>query len=201
MRVCTEGGPRRRAGRDPGEGPRWGARRPIVWACAPASAVLCVRGRGFVCSLALGSPAAAPIGRSSSECLCVVCCGQEEGRGRGDNSSHTPSSQTPGCSVLRWPPQGLCPGLRGAPSGLTFLTWDGSYLRFLPLLPGLWLGRREMKEGRTWALRLFSTGPESSTFICHPITPTRPSVGALTGELPWERTWASSGGPLNLASP
>lgn len=138
---------------------------------------------------------------SSSECVCVVCCGQEEGRGRGDNSSQNPSSQTPGCSVLRWPPQGLCPGLRGAPSGLTFLTWDGSYRRFLPLLPGLWFGRREMKEGRTWASRLFSTGPESSTFICHLITPTRPSVGALIGELPWERTWASSGGPLNLASP
>lgn len=48
-RAGVQGGrTRRRAGRDPGEGPRRGARGPIVWACAPAPAASRVRGRGFV---------------------------------------------------------------------------------------------------------------------------------------------------------
>lgn len=106
-RVCTEGGPRRRAGLDPGEGPRRGARRPIVWACAPASAVLCVRGRSFVCSPALGSPAAVPIGRSSNvSVLCVLGKGGEE---KGENISLFPSYQAPRARCIAGLPRASSP--------------------------------------------------------------------------------------------
>lgn len=153
VRECTEGGPRRRAGRDPGEGPRRGARRPIVWACAPASAVLCVRGRGFVCSLARGSPAAAPIGRSSSESVCVLCVlgtGGGEGEAPTPPRSHLPRRQgVRGCAFL---PRASSRVSRVHPRASVSSPWGGSYRHFLPLLLGLCFGRREMKQGWTWEL-------------------------------------------------
>lgn len=172
VRACTEGGPRRRAGRDPGEGPRQGARRPIVWACAPASAVLCVRGRSFVCSLALGSPAAAPIGRSSSESVCVVCAGaRRRGAGRRELFPDPifPDARVLGAALSSPRPSRVS---RVHPRASVSSPWGGSYRHFLPLLLGLCFGRREMKQGRTWEFCLFPTGPESSTFICHLTTPT-----------------------------
>lgn len=191
----------RRAGGDPGEGPRWGARGPIVWACAPASAVLCVRGRGFVCCGALGSPAAAPIGRSSSESVCCVCRGKEEGEGRGENSSPISSSQTPGCSVLPLASPGPLPRSLGCTLRPQFSHLDraGRVVLPLPFTPP-WtvfsLGKK-MKQGKTCELFIFPAGSGSRTLICQMATPTRPSVGALTGEVPWERTRTSSDSRLN----
>lgn len=137
----------RRAGGDPGEGPRWGARGPIVWACAPASAVLCVRGRGFACCGALGSPAAAPIGRSSSESVCCVCRGKKEGEGRGENSSQISSSQTPGCWVLPLASPGPLPRSQGCTLRPRFSHLDrgsgGIASSFYSSSDCIWFGQRD----------------------------------------------------------
>lgn len=97
----------------PGEGPRRGARRAIVWAGAQGAVVVCTRAE-LCAAPAPWSPAAAGIGRSSSVALCAGDRVGKRRRVNGDFGSsltsaafnmHFPAS----VSHLRCPPH-LHPG-------------------------------------------------------------------------------------------
>lgn len=197
-RAAARAGGRARAGAAPARaagrlGAAAGARRPIVWACAPgrrrtgARAGLCVQP-------ASGGPAAVRRG-VAREGACVCGLGEGGGEGTGESASLLPPSRTPKCAVLRW---GLFPGVLRAPRCLSFPTWTVvSPLLSTPPWDCVCFGQTEMKQGRIWELLIFLPDPGSRTFICPLCTPTRSSVGVLSGEAPWERARAPSGGPWN----
>lgn len=140
-----------RAGVQGGRTPAPGWPGPRRGAAAGSAVPLCGRARrlrprrvcagGALCGGALGSPAAAPIGRRSSESVCAVCWGNEEGNG-GERRGSFPDPLFPYAGGFV---QASLPGAssRVCTRGPRFPHLDGGRggrsRRFLSLLSGLCL--------------------------------------------------------------